>query len=143
MKYFTINSFVETVKEEYPKMNRIVLIFNTKSLTDTPYRSKQGMPCILKIFTEEGDQVLKFDDILTLFDEDFYVSFKLPATFKDEYVSVDIDTTPVFNEKIDAMFYNRQIRKIGAKTTKVAIEEYKKQKPHLSKQVIDGEPFDI
>ena len=143
MKYFTINSFVETIKEEYPTLKRVVLILNTKALTDTPYRSKQGMPCIIKVFTEEGDQVLKFDDILSLFDDDFYVSFKLPTSFKDDYVSVDIDAAPCFNEKIDAMFYNRSIRKIGAKTIKIAIEEYKKQKPHMSKQVIDGEPFDI
>ena len=143
MKYFTINSFVETLKESYPSLERVVAIFHRKSLVDTLYRSKQGMPCVIKLFTKEGEQVLKFEDILTLFDEDFYISFKLPITYKDDFVSVDIDTTPVYNEKIDAMYFNRMIRKITAKTAKTAIEEYKKQAPHMVKQAIDGEPFDL
>ena len=143
MKYFTINSFVETLKEQYPKATRFVLIFATKALTETPYRSKQGMPLIIKVFNPDGEEVLKFDDIVPLFDEDFSVSFKLPVMFKDQYVCVDIDTTPVWNEKIDAMYYNRVVRKIGNKTLKVAHEEFRKQKPRLVKQAIDGEPFDI
>ena len=141
MKYFTINSFVESLKESYPTMTRLVLIFNTKSLNDTPYHSKQGMPCIRKVFDEE-DTVLKFDDIITLFDEDFQVSFKMPLSFKENYAAVDIDCTPVFNERIDAMYYNRQVRKLGGKTIKLAIEEYKKQMPHIT-QSLEGEPFDL
>lgn len=143
MKYFTINSFVESMKESYESLTRIVLIFNTKSLIDTPYRSKQGMPCLIKLFTKDEDIVMKAEDIISLFDEDFWVSFKLPITFKDSWVAVDINTTPEFNEKIDAMFYNRSIRKVGNKTIKTAMEEFKKISPHNNKQALDGEPFDI
>lgn len=144
MKYFTINSFVESLKDAYDSLTRIVLIFRTKSLSDTPYRSKQGMPCLIKLFPKDGeDIILKAEDIQTLFDDDFWVSFKLPITFKENYVAVDIDTTPVFNEKIDAMFYNRVIRKCGNKTIKLAMEESKKLEPKFTKQALDGEPFDI
>ena len=142
MKYFTINSFVEMIKEEYPTLKRVVPIFHVKSLKDTMYRSKQGMPCLIKIFDEAGEQVLKLEDIITLIDEDFYISFKLSPIFKEDYVAVDIDATPIFNEKLDAMYYNRTNRTLTPKARKAAMDEYKKLKPKMN-QTLDGEPFDI
>ena len=102
------------------------------------------MPCLMKIFTAEGDQVLKFEDLLNLFDEeDFYVSFKLPHTFKEAFVCVDIIATPINDERLDTTYYQRSIRKLGPKTLKTSLQEFKKQKPRMSKDFIDGEPFEI
>ena len=102
------------------------------------------MPCIMKLFTAEGEQVIKYDELLTLFDEeDFYVSFRLPASFKDPYVCVDIIATPINDETLNNIYYQRSIRKLGPKTLKMGIEQFKKQKPRLSKDFIDGEPFEI
>ena len=102
------------------------------------------MPCLMKIFTAEGEQVLKFEDLLTLFDdEDFYVSFRLPGTFRDNFVCVDIIATPINDERLDTTYYHRSIRSLGPKTIKMSIEQFRKQKPRLFKDFIDGEPFEI
>ena len=144
MKYFTINSLIETLKDQYPSLTRVALIFNVKMLRETMYKSKQGMPCLMKLFTAEGEQVIKFDDLITLFDEeDFYVSFKLPASFKEDFVCVDIIAIPINDERLDNIYYQRSIRKIGPKTLQMGREQFKKQKPHMSKEFIDGEPFEI
>ena len=102
------------------------------------------MPCLMKIFTTEGEQVLKFEDLLTLFcDEDFYVSFRMPAKFKETYVCVDIIATPIEDERLSTTYYQRSIRSLGPKTLKMGIEQFRKQKPHMSKDFLDGEPFEI
>ena len=101
------------------------------------------MPCLMKIFTEEGEQVIKFEELLELFDEDFYVSFRLPHTFKEAFVCVDIIATPITDERLDNIYYERTIRPLGPKTLKMGREQFKKQKPRLSKDFIDGEPFEI
>ena len=102
------------------------------------------MPCLMKLFSAEGEQVIDFDELMTLFDEeDFYVSFRLPASFKDNFVCVDILTTPIEDERLDTIYYQRSIRKVGPKTLKLSNEQFKKQKPHMSKDFIDGEPFEI
>ena len=102
------------------------------------------MPCLMKLFTAEGEQVLKFEDLLTLFDdEDFYVSFRLPGTFRDNFVCVDIIATSITDERLDSIFYSRTTRKLGPKTLTIALEQFKIQKPRLSKDFIDGEPFEI
>ena len=130
--------------DHYPTLSRVALIFNVSSLHETMYKSKQGMPCLMKIFTAEGDQVLKFEDLLNLFDEeDFYISFKLPHSFKEAFVCVDIIATPISDERLDTTYYQRSIRKLGPKTLKTSLQEFKKQKPRMSKDFIDGEPFEI
>ena len=87
------------------------------------YKSKQGMPCTMKLFTAEGEQVLMFEELLTLFDdEDFYVSFRLPASFKDDFVCVVIIATLINDERLDTIYYQRSIRKLGPKTLKMGIE---------------------
>ena len=102
------------------------------------------MPYLMKLFTAEGEQVLKFEDLLTLFDdEDFYVSFRLPASFKENFVCVDIIATPIEDERLANTYYQRTIRSLGPKTLRMGIEQFKKQKPHLSKDFMDGEPFEI
>ena len=102
------------------------------------------MPCLMKVFTEEGDQLLNFEDIQELFDEeDFYVSFRLPTTFKDNFVCLDVTTIAITDERLDNIYYPRTLRKLGPKTLKMALQEYKKQKPHISKDMLDGEPFEI
>ena len=142
MKYFTINSLIETLKEQYPTW--VALIFNVSSLHETMYNSKQGMPCLMKLFTAEGEQVMKFVYWINLFDdEDFYLSFRLPYSFKEDFVCVDIIATPINDERLDNIYYQRSIRKIGPKTLQMGREQFKKQKPHMSKEFIDGEPFEI
>ena len=144
MKYFSINSLIETLKDHYPTLTRVALIFNVSLLRETMYKQKQGMPCIMKLFSEEGEQVINFDDLMMLFDEEnFYVSFKLPASFKENYVCLDIIATPIEDERLDSTYYQRSIRKVGPKTLKLSNEQFKKQKPHVSKDFIDGEPFEI
>ena len=144
MKYFTINSLIESLKDHYPTLSRVALIFNVSSLRETMYKSKQGMPYLMKLFTAEGEQVLKFEDLINLFDdEDFYVSFRLPVSFKDPYVCVDIIATPISDERLITSYYQRSIRQLGPKTLKMSIEQFKKQKLHMSKDFIDGEPFEI
>ena len=102
------------------------------------------MLCLMKVFTEEGDQIIKYEDIQELFDEeDFYVSFRLPSTFKDNFVCLDVSTIAINDERLDKIYYPRTIRKLGPKTLKMALQEYKKQKPHISKDMLDGEPFEI
>ena len=144
MKYFSINSLIETLQEQYPTLSRVALIFNVSSLRETMYKQKQGMPCLMKLFTAEGEQVIKFEELLQLFDdEDFNVSFRLPSTFKEPFVCVDIIATPITDERLDATYYQRSIRSLGPKTLKLSRQEYNKQKPRLSKEFIDGEPFEI
>ena len=110
MKYFTINSLIESLKDHYPTLSRVALIFNVKSLHETMYKSKQGMSCLMKIFTAEGEQVIEFEDLINLFDhEDFYVSFKLPHSFKEAFVCVDIIATPISDERLDTVYYQRSI----------------------------------
>ena len=144
MKYFSVTSLVDNLKVEYPTLTRVGLIFNVHALRETQYKQKQGMPCLMKVFTEEGDQLLQFEDIQELFDEeDFYVSFRLPVTFKDNFVCLDVSTIAITDERLDNIYYLRTIRKLGPKTLKMALQEYKKQKPNLSKYMLDGEPFEI
>ena len=58
------------------------------------------MPCLMKLFTAEGEQIIKFEELLELFDEeDFNVSFRLPATYKDPFVFVDILATPITDDR--------------------------------------------
>ena len=144
MKYFSVTSLIDTLKEQYPTLTRVGLIFNVHALRETQYKQKQGMPCLMKVFTEEGDQIIKYEDITELFDEeDFSVSFRLPATFKDNFVCLDITAIPINDERLDNIYYPRIIRTLGPKTQKVALQEYKKQKPNMSKYMLDGEPFEI
>ena len=70
MKYFSVTSLIDTLKEQYPTLTRVGLIFNVHTLRETQYKQKQGMPCLMKVFTEEGDQLLNFEDIQELFDEE-------------------------------------------------------------------------
>ena len=144
MKYFSVSSLIDALKVEYPTLSRVGLIFNVNALRETQYKQKQGMPCLMKIFTEEGDQLLKFEDIQELFDEeDFYVAFRMPASFKDNFVCLDVEAIPINDERLDNVYYPRNIRQLGPKALKLALQEYKKQKPHIAKDLIVGEPFEI
>ena len=102
------------------------------------------MPCLMKIFTEEGYQLLKFEDIQQLFnEEDFYVEFRMPASFKDNFVCLDVEAIPINDERLDNIYYPRNVKQLGPKALNVYQQEYKKQKPHIAKDLIVGEPFEI
>ena len=64
---------IELDKKQYKQQCDILLSINRNNK-----KIKQGMPCLMKIITSEGDQVIKFDELFTSYDEDFSISFKLP-----------------------------------------------------------------
>ena len=125
MQYLSVNGFMEKLSSAYPMMSKVVLVFNYPSMKDTLYKNKQGTPCLIKVFNNDGDKTLKYDDIAKLFDDRFAMNIKIPKV-DDDFFAIEINATSEFDEKQNIEYYKRRILTVGPKTLKVAKQEFEK-----------------
>ena len=127
MKFYTVNSLIEFLKEKEFDFKKLILIINSRSYHKNVYNQKQTTPCIIKLIGGKEDKVLFFEDMCKLMEDTTYeLTIPIPDRLKTEYIACTIENDPQQSDQFEATYYPRTFGPCGPVTTNKARSEMKK-----------------
>ena len=141
MRFFTVNTLVDFLKENHEKeLEQIHLVFSGDNLQKDEKYNTYHAKVLLLVLKEKDNKnsiILKHEDILNMFEDMITINVNEPTVGKDKIYDLSINPTDKYSEKFACVYHEKKYNIPGPKLVRLAKEEIKNNEILYAPQVFD------
>ena len=137
MRFLTVDSIIKEIMEAYPKAKDVYVSFIQADSKPDQFGKLTTYPMLLVIQEPNKKTVLKYDDIVNMFEDSIGLTLSKPNLTTEGIACCKISTTPEHSTKFDIDFFPRKYIAVSHNVATTIYESKKTIDERAAPEILD------